>query len=119
MFIWVMTDEQKPQELPSLPDNYLFPAQLLDQWVSIPGTDSIQAVLTRQDMDLFLFSAQKQADAIRNLDQALVAWSNGRNADADKYLNESRRKNIEGLNQFKQFFASIMIAALKARNDAR
>jgi hypothetical protein len=111
--------ETPPQTpvLPPLPERVSFPVQLLEQWVTIPENERIEAPLTKQDIDNLLFGLLRGTESLTSLEQTLVHWSNGNLDTANKSLSETRRLNIESQNHFRKFFTGLMISALRAHGD--
>jgi hypothetical protein len=114
-----MADNQTPPpHLPPPPDHFQLPVQLLEQWLSLPAGQRFSLVLTKQDIDHFVFAFLRLADAQSKLESSLVFWSNGQLADANAALAEFRRLNVEAQNNIRQFLTGIMVAAFKGRTDA-
>jgi hypothetical protein len=119
-----MADDQnqgppQPSELPALPEPFQFNYQLLEQWLAIPAHETVQAPLTRQDIDHLIFALSRSAEAQSALEAVLTHWSNGRVQEANTKLLDFRRLNLEFLNNTRQFFSGLMIAALRARTHVK
>jgi hypothetical protein len=113
-----MSDNQPPPNLPPPPDYYQIPIQLLEQWMALPAGQRFRLLLTKQDLDHFVFAFFRLAEAQSKLESSLVAWSNGKLDEANAALAEFRRLNIESQNNFRQMLTGIIVAGLQGRADA-
>lgn len=112
-----MSDQNKPPPtLPTLPEQFQFPVQLLEDWSAIPGNERVQAALTRQEVDHFFIGLLRSADAQRALADTVVSWSNGEQEKANRLLAEFQRLNLDAQNQYRQFMTAFMFSALRTRH---
>jgi hypothetical protein len=121
-----MVDEPQPPQstpqptvLPSPPETFTFPTQLLEQWMAIPSNERLTVDLTRQDFDHLLFGLLRSADATAKLQFVLVDWSHGKVQQANEKLIEFQRLHVDGVNNIRQFFTAVMISAIARRGNVR
>jgi hypothetical protein len=105
------TPETPQPPLPPLPQHYEFPYQLLDSWYGMQPGAYVDVRLTQRDFDRLFWGLTKTIQALDQTNQALVDWSNGRAADADLDLYNSKRLLLEANNEIRQFFAAVMVSA--------
>jgi len=104
---------QPPAAAPNepLPERYAIPVQVIESWLKIPANDYVQVKISRADLDQLFFALTNITGTHQALQDALVKWSNGEVADANTFLDKSRRGNIIAENHIRRFFAGIMAGA--------
>ncbi len=103
-----------PPTLPSLPEPFQIPVQLVEQWTNLGQAERIAIELTRQDFDHLFFGLLRTVEAQGMLADVMVSWSNGDIDQANKQLHEFRRQNIDALNRVRQFITAIMVSKSRA-----
>jgi hypothetical protein len=105
-----MIDETKPEPppIPAADDVFMFPRDVVEKWIAIPGNQPLLGPLTKDDLDHLLFSTSRIASAVEALHLALVAYSQGNIEEANAALGEAASSNIEGENHMRKLFFAIM-----------
>lgn len=110
--------QREPTALPPPPERFLIPTQLLEQWISIPPQQLINAPLTKQDIDHLFFGLLRNNEAQLVMDRTIVAWSNGKTDEANTHLVEYRRLLAESDNHIRQFMMGLMVSATIGKSNA-
>lgn len=100
-----------------MPDVFMIPQAVLDQWGNIPPSDRVSAPLTRSDVDHLLLGLLRVLESQKYLDQALTDWSNGRLDGANQAINTSRKINMDAQNSIRQFASALMSSAIRERGN--
>ncbi len=114
-------DEQKPgaQPLTITAEGFLFPDDVLQQWVSIPPDEPLViGLLTKMDLDHLLFSTARISAAINSLQRAVIDLSNNRVEEANTAMVAAANANIEGETHMRKLFFGIMKSVLEVRKNA-
>jgi hypothetical protein len=105
-----MIDKTKPEPapIPAADDVFMFPRDVVEKWIAIPGNQPLLGPLTKDDLDHLLFSTSRIASAVEALHLALVAYSQGNIDEANAALGEAASSNMEGENHMRKLFFAIM-----------
>jgi hypothetical protein len=119
-----MNEEQKPPGPPApppvepakYPEGYIFPEEMLKDWISIPPDDPlIIGPLTKKDLDNLLFSTGDIVRAIGYLRGALIFYSVGNTEAANNSLQSALNAATDGETRNRLLYKSIMESVLKVR----
>jgi hypothetical protein len=106
----------QPIESEPLPDQYMIPAQLLEQWIEIKTDEYLYFKITRLDVDKLLFALSSIVRSQQTPQEWVIHWSNGRTQEANLEMSKSRISALHSQNDIRQFIANLMVSAISGRN---
>jgi hypothetical protein len=96
-------------EQPPLPEPITVSPQVIQRWMGLAPETVVDAHLTKADWDNIFFCLDHAIRAATELQNALIAYSNGQVEDANAHSWEASRRQIEAQNKLRQVMTTVMV----------